>query len=367
MRIAAFDFGTVTTRLLFADVGSLAIDERVRRTTITLKGEGLSENGLISPAACQRILATCQEYLALAALHAQDTPIRLAAVGTSALRDAQNRDDLLGPLDKLGINPLVISGSEEARLSFWGALSGFTDGGESGGARVDGVPGAPESGSAGRASGPDCSSDTAGTGGTRANGRPGLTLVVDIGGGSTELIAGQATEDPSLTWAERLASSQIQQSHSFDVGARRLTDRFLRSDPPTPAELEAARDWVRSLFSPWFSELRAQGWSIGRILAVAGTATTVVSIRDQMAVYDPGRVHGSRVSRPELLAVTQQLAALPLAARRQVVGLEPGRASVVIGGLLVLEVVLELAGSDGYIASESDILRGIVLDTWISA
>ena len=334
MRVAAFDFGTVTTRMLIADVGPQAIDELLRRTTITHLGEGLSETGLISPAACQRILAACKEYLALAALNAQGTPVALTAVGTSALRDAQNRDDLLAPLAKLGIDPQVISGSEEARLSFWGALSGFTDNGAN----------APIQ-----------------------HPHPGLTLVVDIGGGSTELIAGQAAENPGLAWADRLTTSQILQSQSFDVGARRLTDRFLHSDPPTPAELEAARDAVRGLFSPWFRGLLAQGAAIGRILAVAGTATTVVSIRDQMAVYDPGRVHGSRVSGPELCAVTQQLAALPLSARRQVVGLEPGRASVVIGGLLVLEVVFELAASDSYIASESDILRGIVLDTWLSA
>ncbi|MDR0308645.1 MAG: hypothetical protein LBH87_01790 [Coriobacteriales bacterium] len=362
-RIAAFDFGTVTTRLLIAEVGSIGIHELLRETQITHMGQDLDSTGVISLEAIQRVLKTCRKYLACAAAHAEEQQVKLVAVGTSAFRDAQNSDELLQALSQLGIQPRIVTGAEEARLSFLGALSGF---------EIDDLEDK-------KGTVLLCPAQSGGSYGRLSSGHkrtvPFLSsniLVVDIGGGSTELIAGEMDTghkdaNAASNWASDLAQSSIRQSHSFNIGARRLTERYLHSDPPKASELDDARQFTRTLLAPWFKELEEQAWGIDHIIAVAGTATTVVSIRDNMVTYDPQKVHGSSVSLSELKAANEQLCSLPLSKRQQVVGLEPARASVVIGGLLILEIVLELAGIDHYIASESDILRGIIFDAWESA
>ena len=174
-------------------------------------------------------------------------------------------------------------------------------------------------------------------------------LVVDIGGGSTEVVAGCAGGEPV-------------RSHSFNIGCRRVTETFLASDPPSDAELEAARAWTEEGMRPFFDELRASGFAVDRLVAVAGTATTVVSIRERMRVYDTARVHKALVTRPELDAVHDELRRVPLAERERIVGLDPGRAPVIVAGMVILRAVLDLAGVDSFTVSESDILHGIILD-----
>ena len=173
--------------------------------------------------------------------------------------------------------------------------------------------------------------------------------LVDIGGGSTEVIAGRAGSRPD-------------RSHSFNIGCRRVTEKFFAADPPGAGELERARAWVEEGMRPYFDELRGAGFAPERLVAVAGTATTVVSIHERMEVYDTSRVHKAVITRPMLDGVADQLERVPLAQRERIVGLDPGRAPVIVAGMVILQTVLDLAGVDSFTVSESDILHGIILD-----
>ncbi|MEE0043888.1 MAG: hypothetical protein UEX98_02545, partial [Ellagibacter isourolithinifaciens] len=169
-----------------------------------------------------------------------------------------------------------------------------------------------------------------------------------VGGGSTEVVMGMGGVEPVC-------------AHSFNVGCRRVTEKFLASDPPAPEELARARAWIHEKMASWFAEQSKEAADLERVVAVAGTATTVVSIRDRMEAYDSSRVHKARVSRQDLLEVYERLAALPLSERKQVVGLDPKRAPVMVAGLLILLEVLDFAGVDAFTVSETDILHGITL------
>jgi len=178
-------------------------------------------------------------------------------------------------------------------------------------------------------------------------------LVNDIGGGSTELVFGDAAGGPP--------HPHVRHARSIDVGSRRVTDGHLASDPPTARELADARAWVIAQLEPYFAALPGV---THRSIALAGTVTTLSAIHQGLAEYDPGLVHGSELSRAEIREMLDMMAALPLAARRKVTGLHPGRAGVIVGGALVLDCVLELAGLDSTTVSEHDILYGIVLDVY---
>lgn len=305
-RYVAIDIGTVTCRMLVADVKDGRINELAKEYAITNLGEGVDASGLLSPAAMKRVSDTLVRYLGVRDRF--DTPedpvLKTVTVATSASRDARNAHEFAAMLESHGLKLVVIPGSREAALSYAGASSGFI--GEA-------------------------------------------ITVVDIGGGSTELIVGMAGKDPTM-------------AHSFSVGCRRVTERFLHSDPPKPDELDAARLWIKDEFAWFFEELCKRGLSLGRIVAVAGTATSVVSIREQMAEYDSSRVHGAWVSRADLDAVTSMLCSKSLAERERVVGLDPKRAPVIVAGMLILQELMDLADAEGFTTSESDILQGIVLD-----
>lgn len=301
-RYTAIDLGTVTCRMLLADVDAAGRLREVRREyRIINLGEGVDAAGRLSQAAIKRAAATIGGYRAIA--EAEGAPVRLVAFATSAARDAANADELVRQVAEAGVALRVIPGEEEARLSFSGASMDF--------------------------SGQDL-------------------LVVDVGGGSTEVVAGHG-------------GASVARSRSFDVGCRRMTERFLRSDPPAADERRRAAAWAREQMAPYFDELRAAGLGWERVVAVAGTATTAVSLIERMRDYDPARVHGYRVSRAALAEQLERLAALPLAARRDVAGLDPDRAPVIVAGLQILLGVLDLAGADAFTASETDILQGAVL------
>lgn len=304
-RYAAIDIGTVTCRMLVADVASDGtVDELDKEYAITNLGEGVDATGVLSRAAMDRVLAAVDRYLAVRDSLAE--PGRLVttiAMATSAARDAANGAEFAALLAERGVELAVIPGQREAVLSFLGASSDF----------------------------------------------PGEDVaVVDIGGGSTEVVAGRAGAEPAM-------------ARSFDIGCRRMTERFLRSDPPAVGELAAARAWAHEEMAPYFADLRA-AVPVGRMVAVAGTATTVVSVRETMAVYDSARVHRAFVSAADLRAVAARLSTVPLAERERVVGLDPGRAPVIVAGMVILEEVLSLMGLAGFTVSESDILRGMVLE-----
>lgn len=304
-RYAAIDIGTVTCRMLVADMGPNGISEVSREYEITNLGEGVDATGELSRAAMERVAKTIKRYLAArdSLSDAQHPVVRTIAVATSAARDARNAAEFAELLRGAGLELSVIPGALEAALSFRGASADFS------GERL---------------------------------------FVVDVGGGSTEVVAGEGARDALF-------------SRSFNVGCRRMTERFFRSDPPAPDEIERARAWVREQVAPWFSEVWASGFAPERLVAVAGTATTVVSVREGMAVYDASRVHGAAVSRAELDDVCDRLGSMPLEERREVAGLDPARAPVIVAGLVILQEVLAAAGADGFAASESDILHGMVM------
>ncbi len=304
-RYAAIDIGTVTCRMLVVDVGESGLHELTREYAITNLGEGVDATGELKPEAMERVVRAIDGFLAVRdSLSTPDHPVvRTVAVATSAARDARNAADFAARLRERGIELSVIPGSREAALSFSGASIDFS------GERL---------------------------------------MVVDVGGGSTEVVMGTGGAEPLC-------------AHSFNVGCRRVTEKFLASDPPAPEELVRVRAWIREQMASWFADQAKEAASLERVVAVAGTATTVVSIRDRMETYDSSRVHKARVSRQELLEVYERLAALPLSARKNVVGLDPKRAPVMVAGLLILLEVLDFAGIDAFTVSETDILHGITL------
>jgi exopolyphosphatase/guanosine-5'-triphosphate,3'-diphosphate pyrophosphatase len=306
VRIAAIDIGTVTTRLLVGDVTDDHIEEVFRSTDITHLGEGLTQTGRLSEGAMLRVAEVISRY---AEKIAQLGAVETAAVATSASRDAANGAEFLDMLASRGVAVRIISGDVEARLSFAGATSSLEGEG---------------------------------------------LLVVDVGGGSTELVFGSSSDS-------ECDEAAIETARSIDVGSRRVTEMFLRADPPTQAQMDQAREWIASELKVYFDALRGKP---RRMVALAGAATTLSAIHMEMVEYDAQRVHGSVLSGSDLAEITEMLARLPLERRREVVGLHPDRAPVIVGGCLVLESVLALAGLGEFTVSEHDILYGILLDTY---
>ena len=305
-RYAAIDIGTVTSRMLVADVDDNGIHTLDREYGITNLGEGVDATGRLKPEAIDRVEAKIREYLeTLESFKTPEHPeIPIIAMATSASRDASNADEFVERLHGLGVELTVIPGEREAGLSFAGATAAF----------------------------------------------PGETLmVVDVGGGSSELVVGRAGEEPLMV-------------PSFNIGCRRVTERFFHSDPPALAEVAAANDWMRAEFQWYFDEMRERGIVLDRMVAVAGTATSVVSMHKNMAVYDSSKVHGAPVSKAVLAEVRDRMLEKTVEQRRHVVGLDPDRAPVIAAGMVILCAIVDLAGTDGYTTSEADILDGIVMD-----
>lgn len=306
-RLAAIDIGTVTTRLLIADVDDDSIREVERSTDITHLGAGLTQTGRLGDEGMRRVAECVARYAER--MRVLGTEAHLA-VATSASRDAQNADDFRKLLARAGIEPRIIEGALEAELAFAGATEART--------------------------GEDL-------------------LVVDCGGGSTELVLGDAIED------EDGRSVRIKAARSIDVGSRRMTEMFLHSDPPSRTELDTARAWAAEEFRGYFDRLDERPRAM---IALAGTATTLAAIRMELREYDAERVHGFELSGPELADILEMLARLPVERRRGVVGLHPERAGVIVAGALIIETVLALSGLERFIVSEHDILYGILRRTY---
>lgn len=306
-RYAAIDIGTVTARLLVADVDAQgALTELARDTAICNLGVGVDKTGLLAPDAIARVGEVVGRFVGtIAELQPdQGASIVVTANATSASRDAKNSGDFVAVLADLGVELSVIPGEKEAALSFAGASSAF----------------------------------------------PGQRVVVlDIGGGSTEIIAGQAGGAPKF-------------AHSFNIGCRRVTERYFPDDPPTAEQIQDAGAWISQSMSDYLNTLIADGFGDCRIVAVAGTATSIVSMREQMEVYDSSRVHGAVVQREFVDELLAKLGSMTLEERKQVVGLDPGRAPVIVAGIVILQQILQLMGADSFTVSERDILHGIILD-----
>lgn len=303
-RYAAIDIGTVTCRLLVADVDAQGAMSELRRDyAICNLGVGVDKTGHLASEAIERVASTVGRFAGTLADLRVDGPIPVRTCATSASRDADNAAEFKARLAEFGIKPEVIPGEEEAALSFAGATSAF----------------------------------------------PGETVAVaDIGGGSTEIIAGQAGATPA-------------HAHSFNVGCRRVTERFFTQDPPSSDECTRARAWIAEEFGPYLETLRDEGYLQNRLIAVAGTATSIISMREQMEVYDSARVHGASATCADVDDLIARIAPMTLAERQSIVGLDPGRAPVILAGLLIMRQLMETAGLPAFTASERDILHGIIL------
>jgi exopolyphosphatase/guanosine-5'-triphosphate,3'-diphosphate pyrophosphatase len=301
-RVAVVDIGTNSTRLLIAEVDGRSLTELQRESIVTRLGEGVDATGRLGDEPQQRVFAALDQYAEAIERHGAMTRI---VVMTSAVRDASNGAEFAATVeDRYGLEGRTLSGDDEARLSFLGATA---------------------------ARDPD---DTA------------PLLVIDIGGGSTEMIVGQRGE--------------VDFHVSTQVGVVRHSERHLHSDPPTAEELAALAADVRpALEAAVPVEVRERARSA---VAVAGTATQCASIDLALDPYDAARVEGHRVSRERLEELRDRLAALPLAERRHVKGLDPGRAPTIVAGTVVLLEVLGAFGLDAFEASERDILWGVALD-----
>jgi exopolyphosphatase / guanosine-5'-triphosphate,3'-diphosphate pyrophosphatase len=299
MRVAVVDIGTNSTRLLIADVeGDRVTAELERESTVTRLGAGVDSDGRLNDEAMQRVYDTLERYRALIDERGAD---RAVAVLTSAVRDAANGAEFARTVeDQYGITPHVLSGDEEARLTFLGA-TGDRD-------PADTTP----------------------------------TLVIDIGGGSTEYVIG--------------TGAHVDFHVSNQVGVVRQTERHIHNDPPTDAELEALADDARAILATGAPEEHRAG--VGHAIAVAGTATSLAAIAQRLDPYDPEKVHGYMLSADECGRILAQLSAMPLAQRRQVPGLHPDRAPTIIAGVIILRETMTLFGLDRVETSEHDILRG---------
>lgn len=303
MRVAAIDCGTNSIRLLVAEidpvVGTLT---DIARTMIVVRlGEGVDETGEFSPAALERTFAACDEY-ALAIADAGIDTVRFVA--TSASRDVSNRDEFVaGVKARLGIEPDVITGDEEASLSFTGAV---------------------------RSLGPQV--------GTRQ------ALVVDIGGGSTEFVRGSIAQG-------------VLASKSVNIGCVRMTERRLTANPPTSEQVGAAIEDIDAAIqvADAVVDLRAADVLIG----LAGSVTTLAALALELPEYDPAAIHGSELSATDVFAITNALLAMPNEERAELSVMHPGRVDVIGGGALVLDRILASTDVAHVLVSEHDILDGI--------
>ena len=292
MRVAAIDQGTNTTRLLVADVDGGRVDEVHRESRITRLGEGVDARRRLLPLPIARVRNALTDYRRTAEQLGAE---RALLVATSAVRDADNGDAFLGEVEwSYGFDTRLAAGEEEAALSFGGATLGRT---------LDGP-----------------------------------TLVVDIGGGSTELVVGDA--------------GGIRTAQSVDVGSVRMTERFLHDDPPT--DLGACADAVSAALP---EPVRVQA-----AIGVSATILTFAALDLGLEEFDRGRVEGHRLSRAAVEEQLARLAALPLEERRRVPALDPDRAPVIVAGGVILREVLAHYGLDELEVSERDILDGIALE-----
>jgi exopolyphosphatase/guanosine-5'-triphosphate,3'-diphosphate pyrophosphatase len=300
-RVAAVDCGTNTIKLLVADLDPATGTEHelVREMRMVRLGQDVDRTGRLADEAIARTLAAVDEYAAIVAAHDVEA-IRFCA--TSAARDAGNGAEFAAGVEaRLGVRPEVVSGAEEAQLSYDGATRGLVE-----------------------------------------RHLPEPVLVVDIGGGSTELILGDG-------------HGHVRVGRSLDIGSVRMTERHLRSDPPTPDEAAAAASEVASAVA-------ASDVPLGEartVVGVAGTITTVAAGVLGLDGYDRAAIDQAQLAVGDVHALTERLLAMTVAERRALPYMHPGRADVIGAGALILDEVLRRTSVGTLLVSEADILDGI--------
>jgi exopolyphosphatase/guanosine-5'-triphosphate,3'-diphosphate pyrophosphatase len=299
-RVAAVDCGTNTIKLLVADIDPAAGTELslVRELRIVRLGQDVDRSGRLAPQALDRVFAAAEEYARIVEQHQVDA---VRFVATSAARDADNSEAFLdGIQQRLGVRPEVVSGEEEAQLTFDGATRTLTD-------------------------------------------RAEPLAVLDIGGGSTELVVG--------------TSGRVDASRSLEIGSVRVTERLMPSDPPSTSELAAATAFVDDALAT----LPTYGVRLGEVrtlVGVAGTVTTVASVLLGLTEWDRDRVHHARLDTQDVHALTERLLAMTVE-QREALGIPTGRSDVIGAGALILDRVLRRCAVDELLVSDSDVLDGI--------
>jgi exopolyphosphatase/guanosine-5'-triphosphate,3'-diphosphate pyrophosphatase len=305
-RIGAVDIGTNSVRLLVADVevgDGLPVDATLTPVTrlmqITRLGQGVNATRSLAPEAIDRTVAVLEQYGEAAR---RLGVARMRATATSAARDATNRDEFFTRATAaLGVTPELISGDEEAALSFLGATAGLT--------------------------------------------APAPFLVVDVGGGSTEFVYGTHTPESLV---------------SVDMGCVRITEEFLHSDPPTAEELANAVQHVRDLIITDVEPVVAHAREAMTLVGLAGTMTTMAAVELGLAEYDADRIHHFRLTKAAAEDVFRTLATENKADRAHNPGLEAGRVDVIVGGVIVVVSILRSLGFEEILVSEADILDGLI-------
>jgi exopolyphosphatase/guanosine-5'-triphosphate,3'-diphosphate pyrophosphatase len=295
-RVAVIDVGTNSARLLVADVAGGRVSPLERRSTVTRLGRGVDLSGRLSAEAIEDACEAIASYVAaLGKLGAETVEV----IATSAVRDAANGSAFVAELrERFALSPRVLDGEEEARLTYLGATS-------------EHVPARP-------------------------------TLVVDIGGGSTELIVG--------------AGAEISFHASLQAGVVRHSERHIASDPPTAIELEALAADVRGLIEEATGVAEAEAG-----IAVAGTPTSLAAIEMQLEPYDPARVHGHVLALPAIQRMLSRLASAPLRERVEIPGLHADRAPTIVAGVVILVETMRAFGLEEIEVSEHDILYGTAI------
>ncbi len=305
-RVASIDIGTNSTRLLVAEIdgrtGPLTIIERLN--CITRLGQGVDKTGALAEDAIERTVAVLREYRTV--MDRQGVPegrVRMAA--TSASRDAANRDTFFDAAETaIGARPELISGDEEARLSFLGATA-------------------------------------------ELDADDGPFLVFDLGGGSTEFVYGTGGPD-----------GEVEAALSIDIGCVRLTERFISADPPAPEDLTAAISYTDT----WLDDvLRSvpQAGDAATVVGLAGTVTTIAAVEQGLTEWDRDAIHHFHLTKDAAEDVFRTLATENLADRRHNPGLDPARADVIVGGCCALVAIYRRLGLDEIVVSEADILDGL--------
>ncbi len=303
-RVAVIDIGTVTARLAIADVEDGRVQRLARRSTIVNLGEGVDRTARLSAEACDRLIACIDGYLqAIRDARVDATCCTL----TSAARDAKNSGDLLDAFSARGLVAQVIPGDVEGSLTFLGVAQDFE------GERL---------------------------------------LVADNGGGSTEFALGMLDASAGL---------DLQRVRSIDVGCRRITDRFLsREDPPSADDLRAAHEFARGEFAA-IASWWADGGKPSRVVVTGGTSTTLVALSKALVPYESSQVHLAQLTREQVRAQEDRLAALTVAERAGLAGIQPQRAPVILGGAVAVSEILGATGFNELTVSESDLLFGLAL------
>lgn len=298
MRVAVVDMGTNSTRLLVADVDG-GVKELERRSTVTRLGRGVDTTQQLATEAIEDVANAVGEYISV---YEGLDPDTVSVLATSAVRDASNAGAFIAELrERYALDARILTGEEEARLTYLGAVAGREP--------ADG------------------------------------TLVIDIGGGSTEIVLGSDHEVSFHT--------------SLQAGTVRHTERHIRNDPPTAPELEALAEDVRKLI---FAELAAaEFFDINGGIAVAGTPTSLAAIEQELDPYDPEQVHGYVLSLDAIQRMCSMLSGKTLEERLEVTGLHPGRAPTIVAGVVILIQAMRAFGLQRVEVSEHDILDGAAL------